>query len=395
VGNPVNALTSGLGIIDTVADNIADPDNNSLNTRINRAVCDVYASNASASLAAGLGGAAVMEELCRKYWDSNGDEPPPVASPFNGGQCVTNYRVSATGATPSGESLTTSTGNQQVTGPIRSIELVLRPSGNANIFKVTTATNPFGVFSGSFGSNSLVEVVPSTVTFTVLRLDGQADNCGNPPSEIKPSPGYSRPRPIGAPTDIGVPGAPDPWTFSPSSGGGVSAEPAEGSPPFRYPDGFPGIKWESLLTGGSEEESGGAPPLAPTPPTEGEPEDLPEGEDSGEQGEPGKPDALSDDAYCIGYLWECDTFPDRQGRIVGTDTVFPFVWGNLQVRLKSDGDTSIYSDNLRLYCTQGFIGTPYSTIPVAGIRWQKNPSFSLRLISVWIDPVEQQQISEV
>lgn len=367
------SLSAISGVVSGLADlrkRLADPSDTSLQARFNRGLCDVYASNASASLVTGLGGAAVMEELCRPYWASQGDNPQLSKSPFTGGQCVTNYRVTGSGRTTGGDTFTASTGNQQVTGPITSIEPLLRPDGLANVFRVKTATNTFGITSASFGNNSTIGIVPSTLTFAIVRLDGQPDNCGNPPDVVSPDPTYSKPRPIGSPTDIGSPGgAPDRWIFSPTPDGGLQGNPVP-SPTGGYPPSFPGIEFPGFSPVGTGGESSIPDPIVEGEPTESPDEPTGNGEETAPN-TPGVGEEPNTEYVCIGYRWVLLGFPSREGKVIGTDTVFPRVVGNLQLKIREGEDGFVRGDNLRMYSDKGILLVPDSRLVCRGIFWSK------------------------
>jgi hypothetical protein len=160
----------------------------------------------------------------------------------------------------------------------------------------------------------------------------------------------------------------------------IEVDPTTGQPSVTFPD--LGLEIP-LQIGGGEGSDGGATGTPLPPPVEsGSPQDIDPEDESGELGEPTPPTEPGFEYRCIGYDWECDDFPSRVGKILGTDTVFPFVWSNLQLKF-SVGNEIIRGDNLRLYSTKGSIITPDDSLTVVGLYWQKTPSFSLRLTPIF------------
>lgn len=138
-------------------------------------VCGLYKNYpgwlAGAPDPTGIGGAlhGFYGELCKDR-PSGLPELPPV--PFSGGQCAgVNYRVNYNYSNQSGVS---SSGNFVLLGPIGAAQKTSRTQGSFTFdtWKIPTGNGPFTAVQD-------IEA-PSTFTITsVVRLDGNADNCGS------------------------------------------------------------------------------------------------------------------------------------------------------------------------------------------------------------------------
>lgn len=123
------------------------------------------------------------------------DEPPPPSPPFNGGQCGTKYlvRIRYNATNPVTEQPVTGFYENTWWGPIGGL-VVTKPS-------VTYAPNGSDVAIRCYGRGSDPSPLPAQVTFdvasqpwndtvwfieTITRVDGQADNCGDPAPIVPP-----------------------------------------------------------------------------------------------------------------------------------------------------------------------------------------------------------------
>ena len=164
----------------------------------NRRACRRHARNEAAGLYSNLG--ALRRPRyghCAPYLDSINEGPTSSGSygpPFSGGQCSANYRVFATrNLTPGnavGQNICNTTPNIEITpnggllGPIRGIrtattiiagipaEEAFLKYGNNQEFSLGGRFQ--GCLSPFFGITSL------------QRIDGNPDNCGDPPNEYNP-----------------------------------------------------------------------------------------------------------------------------------------------------------------------------------------------------------------
>lgn len=136
-----------------------------------------------------------------RYWrvrlcDENPADIPQNQPPFDGGQCDVDYDVTLSLTTA--ETLTSCTQNTRqetynnIRGPIRGLRTDNEtsrcgPGGFRDVFILHTNAqgNPTEtqVIDGSSGS-----YIYSVEIVSVVRSDGQPDNCGNPPIEIPPFP---------------------------------------------------------------------------------------------------------------------------------------------------------------------------------------------------------------
>lgn len=441
----IGGLSAAAGLIGALRDarnGVADPSDTSLQARINRGLCDIWASNpTAASLATGLAGGAVANELCGKYWDGEGAPPPSLEPPFEGGQCLVPYSISGiavisewiyeylTGTPDNGTSVSDNEfANRWTVGSVPGVNQVslqvvgerqFNQSGldgalTDRFFWGTNNSSPalfiahatpliasgLTITGGSAFVNKLDSlsnpsrrrrtkyIITEVKDVVVTRQDGLPDNCGSPPPVWLPSPNYPRPRPFGSPTDIGTPGSPDPWIYLPGIDARgepyIRVEPAEGNPVVGLPD-----IW---LPGGFTPPDFGGEPPAPT--AEGEPEDVLPGGDGGELDEPVPPPVGSgSEARCIGYRWELSNFPSGDSIVAGSNRVLPYIAGNLQLKLKGSGSTVFRSDNLRLYSSQGTIVTPDDSLRVVGIAFTKRRDLRLRLFPLFV--IYRREILEV
>lgn len=128
--------------------------------------------------------------LRRKIGDTPpGEDIPPLESPFEGGQCPVEYEITTSGTTTSGNPGLDWT-DRMVTafGPLQGIEFY---NGSANGVFIRDASNNLITLS----STTSILWGYSLTSISVVRIDGQPDECGNPippgfPDEI-PEEGYT------------------------------------------------------------------------------------------------------------------------------------------------------------------------------------------------------------
>lgn len=223
-----------------------------------RAACRAYAANPD-----GLTGdrAVNAETACRPYLDDIGQgSSPSVATPFSGGQCPgIGYDVNLTSVGNPGGGLGTS--QRSGVGPVGGVIFSDNGFGNFGI-GVQFASGP--EFSGGGQANTQAPFRASWRITSIVRQDGQADNCGDPPPAVT--------QPIPEPDPIG-----NPFRFNPDPSIDVPITVTIG------PDGqvnfdFGGGPTETdpfAPSGGGDGGGGGAPSV---PGTAGDPQDTGSGD---------------------------------------------------------------------------------------------------------------------
>lgn len=149
----------------------------------------LWQNGASQAASALLGNAPniLAEELCRPY---DNEAPGSGSGEFQvvGGQCSTQYRVSWTGTQISGASAGGSFAD--LPGPIRSVTLVVRQAGVFRAWDVRIVYGPSSlVITPALYSVQAPSQYLVSWNYSIARLDGQPDNCGNaPPTPLPPVP---------------------------------------------------------------------------------------------------------------------------------------------------------------------------------------------------------------
>ena len=121
--------------------------------------------------------ALALDQVCPSTGSNLPNRPGPA---YIGGQCAAVYRVEFDRINPDG-SIAVSSAISFAQGPLGAIAITQNPQ-NPNAVDATlgTATGPVFMFTGAPEG--------STVNITdVIRLDGQPDDCGNPPDGQFPS----------------------------------------------------------------------------------------------------------------------------------------------------------------------------------------------------------------
>jgi len=159
---------------------------NGLGVEVVRGVCRAWGEGKHP-----LGGIPAVDgfygSLCKPYLVSIGAWPGDgtLEVPFNGGQCPVVYE-----ATLNGPPIPAGTGQMVMrgTGPISGICIFeVLPSGN---YRLGLATASGCVREAASGQASVAPSVYDQWKITSLvRLDGQPDNCGNPPYDYTDAPG--------------------------------------------------------------------------------------------------------------------------------------------------------------------------------------------------------------
>lgn len=130
-----------------------------------------------------------VPSICQPYLDEDGRDFGGDRVPFTGGQCQVAYRVNATSFVKRNGVVTANQTIQHnsVAGPIS------RETLNTSQQKSIFLKNRFGTIfqqasAGGITPGEQVEV--SLTVNSIVRIDGLADNCGDPPGEYQPGTGY-------------------------------------------------------------------------------------------------------------------------------------------------------------------------------------------------------------
>lgn len=174
--------------------------------------CSIY-KNSPASLVPDPVG---VGQMTRAFWDTlcNGRSPglpSPPSSPFTGGQCqgvlyTIDYTITYQMKSLINGAISNLSSHQHlnVYGPIGQVIQVGNPSGGNHLGLTYKDT------SGVFHNGVITDQLPNSYLYTgslsaisITRVDGQADNCGNPP-QTWPAPGTPVSLPVPLPP-INVP----------------------------------------------------------------------------------------------------------------------------------------------------------------------------------------------
>ncbi len=301
-----------------------------------------------------------LQRACKPYWDDQGVDGPVARQPFNGGQCEgISYNIQWSFTNTSGNTATgTALG---VRGPIIGIQ-PLPPNQfggvTLQIISGDESQNPRGIGTTNPANADSGQIV------SIVRNDGLADECGDPPPIIEPGPN--------PPADPGPTPGPEP-TDDPRGR------------PFPF---IPIPDYEDPVFG-------------PTPIEEGD-DDEPNqpGNPSGGDGLPGDPDAVGgpagstaggDDGEDIdfgpppeGRVWVGAflqaTVDPRLGNIPGTgpnNTVFPTAIGNAHLIYQGGRGLST-----TLRSTKGLLTRPVTSLVVNGCFIHALPGVSLTVSPV-------------
>lgn len=146
------------------------------NTQLLRSFADVINAQGVVALPTAIADVGYTL-LCDKRPD------PPLPPPFSGGQCRTQYLVTTSGtlqitAPPSTEPLNRT---DQLTGPILGITQKLGAQGQDTVAIVFVNGAGDVDYFNVFGTTRPAGKITSYQIDSVVRVDGQPDNCGNPP----------------------------------------------------------------------------------------------------------------------------------------------------------------------------------------------------------------------
>lgn len=345
---------------------IADPNEIGVVPSAGRAVCRALASTGFSDIP--LANRSGPGFACQPYWENEGIDAPVENPPFTGGQCPTVYEVSLSaqfdrfdGTSGSG------TFERNLAGPI---EGTFIESGDFNgpnqRWGIIAQGEKTVVGFGSCPPNTTRACYTSVDITSVVRVDGQPDDCGDPPGPSVPGPSnpgtpFGTPQPISIgddvvnitvnPPQIDLSGS----TFFPVNidVGGVSLSPTIN---IKGTIGPPSL------------------PAEPQPPAEDGPEVTPS-DDAGEVEDEPTEEEEDRKLETIGYKWRLTGLPDNIGGFVGTNPlVFPRPYGNIQLIFEdADGNRS-FSAHLPIEAEQGSLIRAEASLKVRGVRYHKLPS---------------------
>ena len=158
--------------------------------------CGLWRDYAGAFLGAPLAVGEPIRQFNEGFWNTvcppdNYPHPPDPPNSFSGGQCAVQYTItsSATLRDRNDPSFTNPlTDTRQLTGPI--LGMVANPSGvsNGQSYGISFVNGSGAVdFAGVFGTGGSFYIANAKID-SVVRVDGQPDNCGDPPHYPDPTP---------------------------------------------------------------------------------------------------------------------------------------------------------------------------------------------------------------
>lgn len=311
-----------LNNFDDLAETVADPPPNRPFAKavgeFGQFVCDRYSAAPASFLTDAI---SPWDDICAPYWENQGYDPPTRDIPFEGGQCAgVSYLVtwSITETLCTTGPVDRPQANKTVVGPIARAKTEINPGSNPTVqFRFGTAGSTLPIQgSGSYISPCFANVTSALDwgNFTVTRVDGLPDNCGDPDGPIIPGPNP----------------APNPGPLPPDTGPSIDirGNPTLVLPPniFVSPTANVGVEIGEINLGGGG--AGGGPPSEPLPG-----DDIPgEGseEGGGETDFPEPPDGERWVGCCISLT----STPPGLGIIPQSipQDVYPEVVGNARLR---------------------------------------------------------------
>lgn len=332
-----------------------------------RTRCEQFANAPPWARLLARGPAGSLGRVCKPYLDDIGADLPEITPPpFAGGQCEdVQYNVFARGLPAFGGEITQQSG--AVFGPIVGI-LRTPTGGGGGVFIGLQARD---TLTTAFGVTTSEANAPSWRIINVVRVDGQPDNCGDPPD------GPLRPGPNPPPNPPPTPG-PEP-TADPGNPTGVPLlpipeydDPIGGPVPFEAePDGTGGVGPEDI-PGNTDSQEGGAENYGDAI-AGGSGTDV--GSDDIDFGEP------PTGRVWVGALFQF-AIPTDYGDVPGsrpTNTVVPRVFGNCSLTYDSARGTAVRvnSANVELF-------RPNGALKVTGVFVNSLPgiTFNVRPVSV-------------
>jgi hypothetical protein len=373
--NPTRPTVGGVvGGILGIRDEIQNPTPGNPVGPIGQAVCNTLSSVGYDDIP--LNNRTGPGFVCEPYWNDKGFDPPQEMPPFTGGQCAgVSYTVTmqwdvySDGADCSNPG--TQAANRNATGPIKGVSLSSFngndgpcPQGEGDVVTLN-ATNVDGSPRDIIVQGAGSDIFANPRITNIVRIDGQPDNCGDPPPDSVPGPSnpgtpYDQPQPLpGYPGVDIIVGAPEitegddyyiPITITNDDGDPV------GPPIFWTPDGTP-------------------PELPPPPPPPIEPGEPQEPSDpAGDIPDDIPPEDEDEGLETIGYEWTLTGLPGNLSRIPGTSpAVLTTPYGNVQLRYEDGTGATRYSDNLPIRVVSGSILRQDTRLTVKGVVYSRRP----------------------
>lgn len=346
-------LTTALDTLNRARDLVAaDPSTLDPISRLARAGLRQYCrgvagpTSGAGSTAFGLvGGGYVCEPLYEEPGNSPGDPSPPP--PFEGGQCPVTYNVTINYSYLNlfNNVPVSQTGTVNGVGPIASIDLQATNAPGSNfLIRVTFSDGVDTIQNFTVGPSGFANAQASIVS--IVRADGQPDDCGSLPAPPPIPPTVANPYNWGDPEIVdGVPVSTD--------------EPAGGGPSVNIDIG--GVPLNIDFSGGGVSlppefgESSGAANGIPVPSGGG---DVPFGDPP-------------EGSEWIGARWDLSGVPLTAGRWSGNPANPNFLEINGIIRLSlaaSDGAASWLSTPQEMRAQTGEIVRPVPAISVTGVQ---------------------------
>jgi len=322
-------------------------------TQSQRLVCDVWAANPSALSLNPAGIADSMEAQCSPYYEELGVEPPgPAPPPFSGAQCPgVVYRIRYGTFRNGGSVSELGSSPKNFVGPVEFFD-------NSDGFSIVQGIR------GSQGESASASISRSDEpagfeVISVERVDGQPDDCGDPPAPFEPTPNY--PRPPSFNPDGTVTPHPDTGDTTINIDTRVDIDGDEyfevTGPGFEYVR-SPGFREPRIPE--EQPEATDGPPSQPTGDGGEVTDDLTE-----EQEEQG--------LETIGYAWSLSNYPSNAGIVQDTNPdVFFTPLGNVQLVYDVNGSDR-FSDNLPIRAASGTIIRNDASLKVRAVRFNKRP----------------------
>jgi hypothetical protein len=327
--------------------------------------CDAYSNAPGWMKAFSTPSRVTMSNICDPWLESQGSGGPVLEVPFSGGQCSTIYRVFLTVRRvsddvvvigPDTAAQNPSQNNQNAwPGPIQAVFARRNPSNPSRWgWAVTDATGEtFGTLSVSS------EVYVAGVTLE--RLDGQPDNCGDPPGEPAPNP---NPRP-----DPGL--DPEDEPFEDPEGRPITPMPGIENP-WGDPIQLPNFPLPDLF--GEDEGSGNNPNVGP--PVEPGTEQTGDGVNGEDDDFPEPPDG----SIYVGFIVKMSDQGVSEGLQVNSppEPIYRATTGNYRAIYEVDGN-KVYSTPKRIEAETSvyWLDLPGLTLTGARVNVPSNDSYTV------------------
>lgn len=376
--NPIEIVRSVTGVSESLGEFVAGPTPaNPVGAAIQqryRDACDSWSNGLQWTTALSPSGRVHMENLCDPWLTSQGSGGPQLQPPeVTGGQCPgVEYFAGA-------PDVTTPSVSQGI-GPLS----VSTSSGTQDGRPTFTITfNWGGGLTGGVGSTTSFDDGPSpTISerysgVTTERVDGQADTCGDSPSEIGPNP---NPRP-----NPNLPSSEEPFT-APDGRPVVPMPPI--TDPFGEPVQLPNFPMPPLF--GDEGEPGDSPNVGP-PVSNG-----PEIDGSGNQGGDDDFGEPPEGHIWVGFVVRLSDQGLTEGLQVNSlpEPIYRSSTGNYRAKYDIEG-TTVYSSPYRIeqQTSTYWLDLPGLTLTGSRVNVPSNDSYTVTPLSQpKTDSEEPQQV---